>query len=209
MSKTEPFDLGILNFKEYIENPATISSVSEDQFKEIVDMCRHAIHRVRPGNRSGALPILSMFLWYGRNRSPRISINVEELLADAFRVAIDHRFSPSALVYASFNTGFKSGGFNNFVTSSEGVEVEPEETVSWEAGAKGRWLGGALSYGGTFFHMDVDDLQLQDAGQWDVENGIIFEHRSLATQPIAAATGVNCLTHPLQLSYNLRFGSFN
>ena len=95
MTESEPFDLGILRFKEYIENPAAIVALNEDRFKEIIEECRRGIHRVRPGNRSGVLPILSMFLWYGRKRTPPPSVNVEELLADAFRIAIDPSFIKS------------------------------------------------------------------------------------------------------------------
>ncbi|MBI5765456.1 MAG: hypothetical protein HZA51_18260 [Planctomycetes bacterium] len=92
MTEPEPFDLGVLKFREFIENPASILALSEERYRETIDMCRNAIHRVRPGNRSGALPILSIFLWYGRDRLKRDSINVEELLADAFRIAIDPSF---------------------------------------------------------------------------------------------------------------------
>ena len=64
-------------------------------------------------------------------------------------------------LFATRAKGFKSGGFNNVITSAEGVEVDEEETVSWEAGAKGTLFDGALFYGGTFFNMDVENLQVQ------------------------------------------------
>ncbi len=80
-------------------------------------------------------------------------------------------FSPRAtLEYAPFewlrafvtrSEGFKSGGFNNLSFTPETAEVEPEKTVSWELGGKGTLLDGALSYGATLFHTDVDDLQVQ------------------------------------------------
>jgi iron complex outermembrane receptor protein len=65
-------------------------------------------------------------------------------------------------LFATRAQGFKSGGFNNFSFTSDAIEVESEKAVSWEVGAKGRLLDGALSYGTTLFNMDVDDLQLQN-----------------------------------------------
>jgi outer membrane receptor protein involved in Fe transport len=64
-------------------------------------------------------------------------------------------------LFATRGQGFKSGGFNNFNFTTDQIEVEPEKTVSWEAGAKGTLLDGQLSYAATFFNMDVKDLQLQ------------------------------------------------
>jgi iron complex outermembrane recepter protein len=64
-------------------------------------------------------------------------------------------------LFATRAKGFKSGGYNNLLTTDVGVEVEPEETVSWETGAKGKLFSNALSYGATFFNMDVENLQVQ------------------------------------------------
>jgi iron complex outermembrane recepter protein len=65
-------------------------------------------------------------------------------------------------LFATRAQGFKSGGFNNFTFKRSSIEVEPERTVSYEAGAKGMLLGGMLAYGVTLFDMEVDDLQLQN-----------------------------------------------
>ncbi len=64
-------------------------------------------------------------------------------------------------LFATRAKGFKSGGYNNLLTVPEGVEVDPEETVSWETGAKGTLFSNAFSYGATFFNMDVENLQVQ------------------------------------------------
>jgi iron complex outermembrane receptor protein len=64
-------------------------------------------------------------------------------------------------LFATRAKGYKSGGYNNLLTTTVGVEVEPEETVSWETGAKGTLFSNAFSYGATFFNMDVENLQVQ------------------------------------------------
>ena len=65
-------------------------------------------------------------------------------------------------LFATRAQGFKSGGFNNFSFTSGAIEVDEEQTVSWEVGAKGRAFAETLSYGATFFNMEVDDMQLQN-----------------------------------------------
>lgn len=71
-------------------------------------------------------------------------------------------------LYASYATGFRSGGFN-----APGTEVNPftgepiadpifrkETSANYEAGFKGEWLNRALSLSGAVFYSDVDDLQV-------------------------------------------------
>lgn len=50
-----------------------------------------------------------------------------------FRVALDHHFSRDILGYVSYNTGFKSGGFNLL---APGDAFRPEELKSFEVGLK-------------------------------------------------------------------------
>jgi iron complex outermembrane recepter protein len=50
-----------------------------------------------------------------------------------FRAAINHRFSDNVSGYASFNTGFKSGGFNLL---QPGNNFQPETLTAYEAGLK-------------------------------------------------------------------------
>ena len=78
------------------------------------------------------------------------------------RVAVQWLPLDDLSLFAVRATGFKSGGFNNQSSVPRDVEVDPESAVSWEVGAKGSLFDGSLSYGLAFFHMDVEDLQLQD-----------------------------------------------
>ena len=51
-----------------------------------------------------------------------------------YRIALDHRFSPEAMAYVSFNTGFKSGGFNTSAPSENAYQ--PETLAAYEIGLK-------------------------------------------------------------------------
>jgi len=65
-------------------------------------------------------------------------------------------------LFAARTKGFKSGGFNNFNSAGTNLEVNAEQVVSWEAGAKGTLLDGTLSLAATFFNGDADNLQVQN-----------------------------------------------
>ncbi|MGH7818824.1 MAG: TonB-dependent receptor, partial [Candidatus Binatia bacterium] len=81
-----------------------------------------------------------------------------------FSPKITLQYSPfdDLALFATRAQGYKSGGFNNLSLDPGGIEVEPEKTLSWELGAKGTAFESSLSYGATVFHMDVDNLQLQN-----------------------------------------------
>ena len=74
------------------------------------------------------------------------------------------QFFPSATsaFFVTRATGFKSGGFNNVSLVRDEIVVEPEDAVSWELGAKGTLLDGTMVLAATLFHLDVDDLQVQN-----------------------------------------------
>ena len=75
-----------------------------------------------------------------------------------YRVAARYQFAPSANVYASYGTGFKSGVFN--AVGTRPVATEPETIRAIEGGIKvdpTRWLRTNLS----LFHYDYRDLQVQ------------------------------------------------
>lgn len=79
-----------------------------------------------------------------------------------FRVALDHRFSPEVLVYVSFNTGFKSGGFNTqFVTDPP---FRPEKIKAYEAGVKTDLFDRNLRLNLGAFYYDYKDIQVQKVG---------------------------------------------
>ena len=76
-----------------------------------------------------------------------------------FRVALDHRFSPELMIFASFNTGFKSGGFN---TQTPGADpFRPEKLTAWEAGFKADLLDRRLRLNLNAYRYDYKDVQVQ------------------------------------------------
>jgi iron complex outermembrane receptor protein len=79
-----------------------------------------------------------------------------------FRVALDHRFSPEVMVYASFNTGFRSGGFN---TQNLGdPPFQPETLKAYEAGIKTDLFDRRLRLNLDGFYYDYRNIQVQKVG---------------------------------------------
>ena len=75
-----------------------------------------------------------------------------------WRVSLDHRFSPELLIYASYNRGFKSGGFNGqFPTDNPFL---PESIDAYEFGAKTDLLGRRLRIDAAAFYYDYTNIQV-------------------------------------------------
>ncbi|MDB5714138.1 MAG: hypothetical protein JWO15_1535 [Sphingomonadales bacterium] len=75
-----------------------------------------------------------------------------------FRVALDHRFGADMLGYISFNTGIKSGGFNN--VSPANPAYLPEKLTAYEVGFKSELLSHRLRLNLTAFYYDYTNLQV-------------------------------------------------
>ncbi|MFK8020753.1 MAG: TonB-dependent receptor [Pseudomonadales bacterium] len=76
-----------------------------------------------------------------------------------WRVALDHQLSDDVLVYASFNTGFKSGGYD-FGSGGAVVSFRPEELDAFELGVKSEWLDRQVRVNAAVFYYDYTNLQL-------------------------------------------------
>ncbi len=74
-----------------------------------------------------------------------------------WRAALDHKFTPTVLGYVSFNTGFKSGGFN----SAGSAPFKPEELYAYETGLKVELLDSRLRINSAAFYYDYKDIQVQ------------------------------------------------
>jgi len=79
-----------------------------------------------------------------------------------FRVSLDHRFSPQVLAYASFNTGFKSGGFNTQFSTDPAFL--PETIKAYEVGLKTNLLQDTLRMNLAGYYYDYNNLQVQKVG---------------------------------------------
>lgn len=78
------------------------------------------------------------------------------------RIVATYKFSPDASVYASFSTGFKSGGFQYvpFSAAQANVLFQPEDIKTYEIGFKSEWLDRRLRFNVAGFHYDYKDLQV-------------------------------------------------
>jgi outer membrane receptor protein involved in Fe transport len=89
-----------------------------------------------------------------------------------FRLALDHKIMPDILAYASFNRGFKSGGFN--ILTPDEPDYEPETLDAYEVGLKIELFGRKFRINPSFFLYQYDNLQLPfftASGQVGLANG--------------------------------------
>lgn len=80
------------------------------------------------------------------------------------RAAISYKFDNGPLVYASYSRGYRAGTFNGsgYLSPTQIDFVAPERVNAYEAGVKGRFLGGALSLAAAAFYYDYTNQQIQD-----------------------------------------------
>ncbi len=76
-----------------------------------------------------------------------------------WRASLDHRFSPELMVYASYNRGFKSGGFN--VAAPTDPAYRPETLDAYEVGLKSDLFDRRLRLNAAAFYYDYTDLQVE------------------------------------------------
>jgi iron complex outermembrane receptor protein len=88
-----------------------------------------------------------------------------------YRISLDHKFTDEVLGYASYNRGFKSGGFN---TSGPGSDpFRPETIDAYEAGLKSDFMDRRIRLNLAAFYYDYQDVQIQqlNAGAITIING--------------------------------------
>lgn len=73
------------------------------------------------------------------------------------KVGVQFEWSRDVMTYATYQTGFKAGGFNYSACNDT---FEPEKVKSYEAGLKSTLLGGDLTFNLTAFRYDYSDLQV-------------------------------------------------
>lgn len=78
----------------------------------------------------------------------------------SWTVALDYKFTPDVLAYASVSKGTKSGGFVTRFTTSDGQlrPYRPESLIAYEIGAKAQ-IGRMLSVDGALFYYDFKNVQ--------------------------------------------------
>lgn len=79
-----------------------------------------------------------------------------------WRAGLNWRPSRDSLLFLSWSTGYKSGGFNSEASPTAvfgGRAFQPETVRNIELGAKTQWLDRALTLNATFYHMTVRNFQ--------------------------------------------------
>ncbi len=74
-----------------------------------------------------------------------------------WRLSLDHRFSDAMMVYASYNRGFKSGGFNE--GSAPMNPFDPETLDAFEVGLKAQAFDRVLQLNAAGFYYDYKKIQ--------------------------------------------------
>ena len=76
----------------------------------------------------------------------------------SYRVALDHKFGEDVLAYLSYNTGFKSGGFNLAVPTNP--PYLPETIGAAEVGVKSEFFAHRLKLNVAGYHYDYQNIQV-------------------------------------------------
>lgn len=79
-------------------------------------------------------------------------------------VGVQYRINDDAMLYGSYTTGFKSGGFdmraNASVNPAANEPFDPETVSSFELGAKTTLMDGRVRLNAALFYNDYDDMQV-------------------------------------------------
>lgn len=71
------------------------------------------------------------------------------------------KLNPGVNLYATYSTGYKSGGFNvDTLSTTNNLSFDPEHVDNFEVGAKTAFLGGLMQANLALFYMDYKDLQV-------------------------------------------------
>ena len=105
------------------------------------------------GTTTDALPIIAV---------PFATTNRARYHSFDPRIVATYKFSPDANVYASYSTGFKSGGFQfvPFNRAAANILFAPEDIKTYEVGLKSEWLDRTLKVNLAAFHYDYKNLQV-------------------------------------------------
>ncbi|HKP77605.1 MAG TPA: TonB-dependent receptor [Phenylobacterium sp.] len=125
-----------------------------------------------------------------------------------WRVALDHQFSPDVMAYASFNRGFKSGGFN--ATLLTDPPYDPEVLDAFEVGVKSDLFDRRLRLNAAAFYYDYSNIQVRyfpPTGQIGVKNGASADIYGVELDMVAALTEHLRITGGLTW-LDAHFGSF-
>ena len=86
--------------------------------------------------------------------------NANESFNDpTYRLSLDYKITPNVMTYASFNTGFKSGGYN--ASNPTDPPFAEEKLYAYEIGEKAEMLDHKLRWNSAAFYYKYDNIQIQ------------------------------------------------
>jgi iron complex outermembrane receptor protein len=79
----------------------------------------------------------------------------------SYTVGMDWDATPALMLYAKTSRGYKSGGFNQRMTTSLATQVSylPEVAYDTEAGIKSQWFDNRLRFNADYYHTDYQNIQ--------------------------------------------------
>jgi iron complex outermembrane receptor protein len=79
------------------------------------------------------------------------------------RVALEWRASDDMLLYASYASGYKGGGWQGATANAiaGATPYDPEDAITYEVGIKADWFNNRLRTNVALFHTDFTDLQVE------------------------------------------------
>jgi len=79
------------------------------------------------------------------------------------KIALEYRFTPAIMTYASVSKGYRSGGFNVVAADPQYVSYDAETLWSYEIGVKSTFLNKQIMLNGSVYYMDITDMQVEEA----------------------------------------------
>jgi iron complex outermembrane recepter protein len=83
------------------------------------------------------------------------------------RVTLSHKFDANKMVYATYSTGFRPGGFNRDFMSADKA-YGPDYLTNYEIGWKTSWMANTVRFNGAFFREDWKDAQFGVVGPYSI-----------------------------------------
>jgi iron complex outermembrane receptor protein len=120
-------------------------------------------------------------------------------------ISLNYNITDDALVYVSYASGYRAGGFNDGATaaaSSSSLAYRPEQLGAYEAGVKGLFLDRRLRATASVFLNDYEDLLVNTSFRDPVTGGIF------TTQVNASASKVTGLEFDTNYQLNDAFRVF-
>lgn len=119
-----------------------------------------------------------------------------------WRLSLDHRLASNSMVYASYNRGFKAGGFNDYITPPQ--IYKPETLDAYEVGAKSEFFGRRFRANAALFYYNYNNIQAVEypLGVEIIRNaararlyGVDFDAEAVISPSLTVTAGFEYLHH--------------